>query len=339
MTSRWVPLIAAAVLSLSLPSLARTEGDAPVPPSVDNAVPPLEAVTIDNTWVDRYHTYIEHNLYGTVVWFDDFFEDALRKDVGRSRSSVRWTNDFRWDQERHFEYRTRVRASILLPHLRGKWRLVISGESKGDPNAIKPEDPGNPGLAVAAESGRASTEIVYDLLQTHRTLVDIGAGVRVKIPPSLYVRTRLLHVRELAHAVIGRLIVTPFWDAKEGFGESNQIDLDRQIAPRTLLRWSNSATITEESNGWDWASEVGILQQLSPKSAITFAGSASGPTRPSTVVGNYRVYARYRRSFKRDWLYFELEPDVNWPRQDDGSRKTVWGGTFRLELNFQGKGR
>jgi hypothetical protein len=332
-------LTIAVLLGLSTPALAGTERERAPTPSGDNAAALPGTLIIDNTWVDRFHTYVEQDMYGTVAWFDRFFEDDLRKDVGRSRSSLRWTNDFRWDQERKSVFRTRVRASIRLPHLNGKLRLVISGENKGDPTAIRPEDPGNPGLAVAASDRRGSTELVYELLQTPRTIVDFGAGVRIKLPPDVYVRTRLLHARELAYGVIGRLYVTPYWDAKEKFGESNQIDLERQLAPRTLLRWSNSATISQGSNGWNWGTELGVLQQLSKNSAITFAGAASGPTRPSPVVGNYRVYTRYRRNFKRDWLFFELEPDVNWPRQADGGRKPVWGGTFRLEVNFQGRER
>ncbi len=320
--NRWVHILLAALavsIAAAAPALAQ------------------ESTVPDNTWVDRYHAYIENDLYGTVVWFDRFFEDDLRKDLGPPRSSLRWTNDFRWDQENKFKYRTRLRASIRLPHLMNKWRLVITGENKGDPTAIRPEDPGNPGLDVASQGRRASTELVYDLHRSRNTIVDLGAGVRVKLSPTAYVRARLLHARELAYSVIGRLAATPFWDTKDGFGESNQVDLERQLAPATLLRWSNSATITQESNGWNWGTELSVLQRLSPNSAVTFAANASGPTRPSTVVGNYRAYTRYRRNFLRYWLFFELEPDVNWPRQEGGGRKTVLGGTVRLEINFTGR--
>jgi hypothetical protein len=344
-----VLLIVALSLGLSAPALAGPAADAPPPAPADNAAEAPQAPTmdntaalspvapVDNTWVDRYHTYIEEDLYATVVWFDHFFADELRKDIGSTQSSLRWTNSFRWDQQQHFVYRTWVRASIRLPHLSGKWRLVISGENKGDPTAYKPEDPGNPGLAVTASDRRASTELVYDVLQTRNTAVDFGVGVRVKIPPDAYARTRLVHVEELGYGIIGRLTATPYWDAADGFGESNQIDFERPLSPQTLLRWGNSLTIAEGSGGWNWGTEVSFLQRLSKNSAITFAGSANGPTRPSFVAGNYRVFTRYRRNFKRDWLFFELEPDINWPRQQDGSRQAVWGGTFRLEVVFQGK--
>jgi hypothetical protein len=54
--------------------------------------------------------------------------------------------------------------------------------------------------------------------------------------------------------------------------------------------------------------------------------SAKGPTRPGVGVQNYRVYTVYRRSVLRNWLFCELEPDINWPLQVDGGRMVVWGG-------------
>jgi len=34
----------------------------------------------------------------------------------------------------------------------------------------------------------------------------------------------------------------------------------------------------------------------------------------------------------------EGEPDIHWPRKEDGSRKPVWGATLRAEILFRGTG-
>ncbi|MEW6719057.1 MAG: hypothetical protein AB1346_01260 [Thermodesulfobacteriota bacterium] len=290
----------------------------------------------DNTWIDRYHASIEHRLFGTSLWFDRFFvDDAIQEELDPD-SSLRWTNEFRWDQKDSFEYRFRVRARLRLPRLQGRLRLIISGENQGDPTGIRPEDPGNPGLDVGSVNRKASTELAYDLYRSGNTLVSPGVGVLVRTRPRAFVRTRFLHIRELAYSVIGRLAVIPFWQTRDGFGVSNLLEFDRQLDLLTLLRWSNSATISEDTVGWEWGSEIAVLRKLSPVSAITFAANASGTTRPVATVQNYRVYVTYRRNFLRPWLYYELEPDVNWPREVGGGRDTVLGGTVRLEVNFTG---
>jgi hypothetical protein len=297
--------------------------------------PPARAQ--DNNWFDRYHASIEQDLHGTISWFDRFFADDLLSQADNSVSSARLTNDFRWDERDGFEYRVRARVRIRLPLLKGRLRLLISGENQGDPNATTPEDPGNPGLSQLATDGRASTELAYDLVRTRNTILFAGAGVRIRTDPTAFTRVRLVHARELGHEIIGRFAVTPYWDARDGFGETNEINFERPLGPTTMLYWINTTDMNEGRNGLTLGSDLSVRRMLSRQSAATFGAGIAARTRPSTVAENYRVYTRYRRNFLRNWLYYELEPDVNWPREEDGSRKAVFGGTVRLEINFTGR--
>lgn len=310
-------------------------GIAPALPAADNAAETAGPVP-GNGWPDRYHSRVERSLFETTVWFDRFFGDEQMEIVERPGSLLRWMNDLRWDEEERFTFRSTLRATLRLPRLKKRWRLVISGETRGDPNAVNPEDPGNPGADVGSAVRRGSTEIVYDILRTPHSLFDIGAGVRVKIPPDAFVRTRFQHARPIGFDMLGRFTATGYWDARDGFGETNQVDIERPLAPPTLLRWSNSMSITEVSRWWTWGTELSLLHKLSPKSVATLAGGASGSTHPSWTARNYRVLARYRRNVWRKWLFLEGEPYVRWPRKDDGSRPAVWGATVRMEILFTG---
>jgi hypothetical protein len=305
--------------------------------ATDNATGALPSA-VDNGWVDRTHSRVERDLFKTVVWFNQFFGDKRMEVSEPPESFLRWMNDFRWDEEEHFSVRSTIRASLRLPRLKERWKLVFTGETRGDPNAITPEDPGNPGLDVGSRVRTGSTELVYDILRTPRSALDVGAGVRVKISPDAFVRTRFQHARLVGFHTLGRFTGTAFWDARDGFGESNQVDLERWIALPTLLRWSNSFEIKEKSNGWTWGTELSLLHKISPKSAITVAGGVSGSTRPAWIAQDYRVLARYRRNVYRKWLFLEGEPDLHWPRKEDGSRKQVWGATLRVEILFIGAG-
>jgi len=296
----------------------------------------LVVPTADNTWVDRSHSWIERGLFDTVVWFDRFFGDERMVIIERPEAYLRWKSEVRWDEEEQYSFRSSVRASLRLPRLKNRWHLVFTSESRGDPNAVIPEDPGNPGLDPASQVRSSSTELIYDIFRTPRSVLDAGVGVQVKIPPNAFVRTRFQHARPLALDTLGRLTVTAYWDAEKGFGESNQVDLERWLAPPTLLRWSNSFTIEENGYGWAWGTDLSLLHKISPKSAITFSGGASGSTEPAWIAQNYRVLARYRRNVWRNWLFLEGEPEIHWPRMEDGSRQPVWSATLRAEIVFAG---
>jgi len=294
----------------------------------------------DNTWVDRTHSWVGRGLFDAVVWFDQFFGDERVVLAERPEAYLRWKTELLWDEVEHTSFRSSIRASLRLPRMKKRWRLVFTSESKGDPNAVIPEDPGNPGLDPASQVRTSSTALIYDIFRTSRSILDAGVGVRVKIPPNAFVRTRFQYARLVAVNILGRLTVTAYWDAQDGPGESNQIDLERWFDPLSLLRWSNSFTIEEQNkaDGWAWGTDLSLLHTFSPKSAITFSGGASGSTKPAWVAQDYRVLVRYRRNVWREWLFLEGEPDIHWPRQEDGSRKPVWGATLRAEILFSGTG-
>jgi hypothetical protein len=307
-------------------------------PSLTDNVTDAIPTAADNGWVDRTHSRVERDLFDTVVWFDQFFGDERMVVTELPESFLRWINDIRWDEEERFSARSTVRASLRLPRLKKRWKLVISGETRGDPNVITPEDPGNPGLFEGSRVRTGSTELIYDLHRTARSSLDVGAGVRVKIPPDAFVRTRFQHARPIGFRTLGRFTATAYWNARDGLGESNQLDLERRLAPPTLLRWSNFITIEEKNDGWIWGTELSLLHKISPKSAITFAGGVLGSIKPAWSAENYRVLVRYRRNVYRKWLFLEGEPDIHWPRKEGENRKPVWGGTLRVEILFAGAG-
>lgn len=313
------------------------------PYSETTTIPPApapyvyDAARVYDTWVDRSHDFVEMCLFAAVGWCDRLFDEKGVDVFEQPEAFLRWRNEFRWDELQNFTYRSTFRLGIRLPRLAKKWRLVISGENQGDPTAAIPVDPGNPGTNVQSTVRAVSTELVYDLFRTEQTYFSLGAGVQVKIPPDAFARVRLGYVQPLGVDTLARFTATAYYQAKEGPGQSNQLDFERRLSPATLLRWSNSITISEGSNGWNWGTELSLGHMLSSSSALTFGGSARGPTRPGVEVQNYRVYTMYRRSVLRNWLFCELEPDINWPLQVDGGRMVVWGGTIRLEVLFIGK--
>ena len=218
------------------------------------------APAADNGWVDRTHSRVERDLFDTVVWFDRFFGDDRMVVTERPESYLRWKNELRWDQEEHYSFRSTVRASLRLPRLKDRWHLIISSESRGDPNAIIPEDPGNPGLNIGSHGRTSSTELVYDIFRTPHSILDVGAGVRVKIPPDAFVRTRFQHARPLAldypRAVHGdRVLGRP--------GRFRRIEPGR---PRTLARPTHPAPMVQLHHDHGEQATGGRGERSSPSS-------------------------------------------------------------------------
>lgn len=307
------------------------------------AASPGEGLSPDNTAaagmvVDRTHTYLEQSILKRVIWFDDFFGNVKFEDVRQPEFLLRWRNTVRWDEGGKFKFLTSARASLRLPKISNRLRLVVSGETEAEPAPGLPEDPGNPGFDRTLQNTRlVNTELRYGVLKSRDMDVFLGAGVRLVLPVEPFVRSRFLYTLRLDNVSLVRVGETVFWKKTVGLGETTEIDLERQLGPKTLLRWANSGTFARESRGLEWGTELSVLRELSPLSAISLAGGVFGITRPVAVVDSYRIYTRYRRNFLRSWLFFELEPEISWPRNVGGAYTSAMAFTFRVEVVFQGK--
>jgi hypothetical protein len=307
----------------------------PTPPAQDGAAP--------QGWIDESHAAIERRLGEITERIDGFFGDERSQDPDpeRAGSVVRWRNEFRTAQDKTFSFRTSLSASVRLPAtqrwLRGL-RVVISGESQRDPNRALSDDPANPGFSPVVAAEQASLELRLPIVHADGTVLEAGTGVRLRIPPEPYVRTRLRQRVPLGLGVTLRLSPEVFWESHDGFGTASGVDLDRPLGAHTVLRWKNHAQLTEVSKGVEWGSELGLGHEIVPwRTGLYLGTAANGDTRPRAEALLYRVFTRVRRDVWRRWLFLELEPEVGWPLRPDGTRPRVLALTLRVDVRFDGE--
>lgn len=337
----------AAVPPIGSPSLDNAAAPPVASPVQDNAAAPPApgpiGVTAPETAVEvglleRTHLRLERGIFERVIRLDNFFGNVKTEGLQPPDYQLRWRNSLRVEEGGHVKYRTTVHGSFILPKISKRVRLTISGETEPEPFTSKlPEDPGYPGFdRTLANTRVVNTELRYGVIRTPSTEVFLGAGVRVKYPLESFVRSRGQYFLRIGEANLLRFAETLFWKNTDGFGETTEIDFARKLGRKAVLRWANSGTVTEEGPGMEFATELSLLRELSPRSAITFGGGLAGHTRPDAVVDTYRVFTRYRRNFLRPWLFYELEPEITWPRDDAGAYTSTYAFTFRVEVVFQG---
>jgi hypothetical protein len=311
---------------------ASTEAD---PTTAD---PNKTATDISKT-VDETHDKFEQDILDQVIRFDNFFGNVKNESQQKAEYQLRWRNSLRVEQGGQIKPGTALWASFKLSRINERLHLVFFGENEPEPfSSSLPEDPGNPGFDRNSQSMHVvNTELRYSLVQTPTLDIFLGAGVRLIIPPEAFVRGRIQYLYKLSDVSLLRCTETLFVKNFNVFGETAEVDLERTLNPKTLLRWANIGTLSYEIKGMEWGSELSLIRELSPRSGITVTGGVYGNTSINDGVGNYRILARYRRNFLRSWLFYELEPEISWPWRSDGSFPTNLAFTFRLEVLFQGK--
>ena len=287
--------------------------------------------------MDVTHARIERGILNQTVRFDNFFGSVKPERLLQTRYDIRLRNSLKVEHGGKLTPGSNIRANFNLSRISERLRLFIAGEDEpGLTTQSLPQDPGNPGFDRTTPTTHfANTELRYELIRKPSLNIFLGVGVRLKLPFEVFARSRLEYTRKLGDISLMRVAETFFVKNTDFLGETTEFSLERLFGETTLLRWSSAGTASEEISGLEWGSELSLSRQLSSKSAGTLQGGVYGNTTSSALVQNYLLLARYRRNFLRSWLFYELEPQVSWPRSPDGSHPATLAFTFRIEIGFQ----
>jgi hypothetical protein len=301
-------------------------------------VPPTIYITAFGRTLDKTHAMLERNILKQAVRFDNFFGSVKPENLRQTKYEIRWRNSIKAEQGSDLKLGTTFRANFTLSKVSERLRLFIAGEDEpGLTTQSLPQDPGNPGFDRTTPTTHfANTELRYELIQNPSLDIFLGAGFRLVLPFEVFARTRLQYVRNVGNISLMRIAETFFVKNTDYLGETTEFSLERLFGGATLLRWASAGTASEEIKGLEWGSELSLFRQFSSKSALTLTGGIYGNTTSSDVFQNYQLVARYRHSFLRSWLFYELEPQIAWPRKFDGSHPAKLAFTFRIEVVFQG---
>lgn len=282
------------------------------------------------SWLDRSHSYISERLCEPAAWFDGFFGDARSFEETPIGTFIRIRNAAEWDQDGGWSHGLKVRASILLPRVSDRFRLLIS---RDEDISGELRDEG----ALSDGSDRTRLGLRFIASERSRSQLDFDGSIRVDgggLNPEI--RSRYRYVYGLTDRTLMRATQSVFWQREDGFGTVSRLDWEWLQSRDGLLRWTGQGTYSEGSSGVDWRSSVIAFRQLDTRSALRGEIGSFGYTRPSFEVEEYFVALRYRRQFLRRWLYYELQPEHAWPLDEDtGSRRSDWRFSLTLEVQFE----
>lgn len=285
-------------------------------PGIASADDGSRSAATGEPWLDRTHHTLAASLNAYAQSFDSFFGDPRSDEESRARTYLRLSFDARYREDDDLDLRPSAHADIRLPRFSEQVRLIVQGRSYEDAEARTPDQ----GALVeprVSDEDRLDAGLRYTFLDRDRTNLSLSGGLRLDAPVEPFARARYRYLQPLGESSLARLTQNLFWQDEEGFGESTRLDLEHRPADHSLLRWSTSGLFSESSDGWEWRTEGDLFRRLSRRTALNFGVSAEGVTRPAAVVDTYRAHLRFRRNFLRDWLFYEIEPELRWPREED----------------------
>ncbi len=284
----------------------------------ENSVKCVEEMPSD-AWYDQTQAYISESVCSSAVWFDHFFANE-RDEAENVNRYIRLTTTTSYRKVEGFESNIRLSGRVEFPNVEKKLHLLL--ESERDKDAMDVLSQGNQTTHLLNKNNANKNNSVglrWDVSQKPNSSFSMQAGLRFNKTINLRLQGRYRYTYPLEEDSLARLTQTVFWEGNEGVGENTRLDLEKLLAPQTLLRFSQNVGISEVSKGKEWLSEVALFHHFTKEKAGALTLWASGATKPTDNISGLEetgFSVRYRQSFYRPWLFFEIEPHYRWVRKE-----------------------
>jgi hypothetical protein len=256
--------------------------------------------------IDYSHDWLKDYIDDFSINVDEFFidtffsDDIIEDDVGGNRAKLSFFTRREIGQPVGYNYGISIK--LVLPNTNEHFKLLF--QSSEDEDAERVNDPIN-----TLENVEYSTALRYVFEETDRWKVNFDTGVRWGIPSDPFSRLRF---RRYAYFDRFRVKATQsfLWSGKDGFGEESKIELSQPLNIDRLIRYSAGADYSLNDDYFDLDYGVTLFHELNSSEILAYYYRASGDTINNMTFNNYGIGLRYRRKIYQDWIFVEVNPEL-----------------------------
>ncbi len=283
-------------------------------------------------FIDTLHGGLSRRILSTADWLDSFFLDE-RAVKEENHTYVRFRYDVFPEEKSGVRYGPTVDLRLVLPELRKKTHLVFSSEP-ATPLPGAPPAPDTTGAGVAPTEGRRAAAAIHYFFKStvdESFSLRTGAALKTNTWPALFVspQYRLLTPLKPWDFRFSQEVV---YRTDTKWQTETQFDLERPLPHEFFFRTNVTGIWAEIVRGYSYSLNFSLRQPLSTSHALNYAWTNSYQTRPIHELTNITLSIAYRHSFWREWLFYEITPQVRFPR--DRNFDVTPGILFRIEMFF-----
>jgi len=278
-------------------------------------------------WMQSFHQSVSDSVYQSAVWFDNFFIDEnneYESPTTSARIRLGWKPKARdWN-----DVEARFRIKVKLPHFKNKVDLILSDDDEVNQSQLPLE-------SINTNSGLEEEHFAAAFRYTHKKNSKRLLESRVGFSGGdLFFKVR--HRRRFNWDKNQSFRIEPslYYFIGDGLGAKLLLEYDYQLNPNTQFRVNYSIRGSEAYSGIRWKHGFYRLFQFDAKTASITGLQVEGVRNGTDnfQVDKYTLSYRYRFNALRKWLYFEVEPFIEWP--EDKQYSTTPGIIFRIEGYF-----
>jgi len=214
------------------------------------------------------------------------------------------------------EYKLDFSARLRLPDLSKRLRLYVDSYDT-DYDTMEDIFSARYRQRLDLERGEGATAgLTYFFSDHMKRDLSLSTGLKFRPEPSPKIRLRG-RFRKSFDIWRAEFAQSGFWSEKDGFGERTEFTLDRPSGEIHLVRLRSSVVWSEVSHGVDWGQFASYYARFSSRRSAALKLGVRGYSHPSWITDQYLARVAYRKRVHRDWLFMEIEPGLDFFREDD----------------------
>jgi hypothetical protein len=287
-----------------------------------------ESPVIFSKSVDEGRKVVSQGLQSFVDSVDEFFgsERVLEESKG---SYFKLSTKDVFEEGGKSIMKGNLYAKVSLPRTEDRFKLLIAS----DADVEDPETTAKPS-ALESEAEQETTQsaaLRYVVRESADWNIHTDAGIRFRGGIDPFVRYRVRRSIPIGLWTF-HFAETLFWFDSEGVGARTHVDFTRPIALDYTFRTTTEATWYHDQQSFDLLQSLELLHRISDRRSVIYRASAYGNTEPNTHVTATLVNIRLRQAIHRDWVYFEIKPQIDYLKETGfAADKTL---TFQIDIIF-----
>jgi hypothetical protein len=282
--------------------------------------------------IDWGHDNTSDRVRRLGAWLDEFFADEnYEAEVNTSLLRIRL--DSFSELYEGTEVDGRARLHLVLPALRKRVRFEIL--SPGEPDDLEGDSAAatsQPQPGAVEDKTTAAISYFVKMVKDQSLIIRLGTTFD-GYTPNPYVGARFRQLWELNEDWNFRFTQRLRFYSIDGLESRTSFDFERALEDEMLFRTSIDGTWLQEDPDYFYNVGFALFRPLDEKSAVEYQLVNSFKTDPHRL-DRITTRIRHRQKIWRDWLLFEVAPQLSFP--DDRDFKPVPGILFRLEATFGG---
>jgi len=294
---------------------------------IEKKLSTIQPIESKGYWMHSFHETVSESVYQSAYWFDNFFtdDDSEQRDP-KTNARVRLS----WEpKSRDFsEFKTRFRVKVRLPHFSEKVDLIFADDAEDELDSL-PLESSNTTPKINEEHFTAAFRFIHK--KSNARLIDSRIGIS---GGDLFVRARLKRRFFWQDNHSFKFEPSVYYFLGDGLGEKVLLEYNYQYDQKAQFRVNYSIWGSQSFSGIRWKHGFYQLKQLSDNKASIFGMQIEGERNGERgfLVNKYTLGYRYRFNALEKWLFFEIEPFLEWPEVKN--YKTTPGIALRVEGYF-----